>query len=362
MRESPSQLSASIREWGRELGFNAVGITGVDLAEEEALLLDWMAQGRHGEMAYFERHGAARARPQALVPGTVSVISVRLNYRPVGAKESWAVMRDPEAAFISRYALGRDYHKVMRQRLKKLAERIASEIGPFRHRAFADSAPVMEVALAQRAGLGWRGKHTLLLARDAGSFYFLGELYTDLNLDYDAPVEDHCGTCSRCIDVCPTQAIVAPYQLDARRCISYLTIELSGAIPVEFRPLIGNRVYGCDDCQLVCPWNKYAGDACVPDFSVRDGLDDVTLMRIFAWSEAEFLRHTEGSAIRRIGHERWRRNIAVALGNALRGEGLSATVRANIRAALAAARDQSTDLVREHIDWALAQTPPGDSP
>lgn len=362
MHDSPAQLSAAVKTWGRELGFDAVGIGGVDLAEEEALLLEWMAQGRHGEMAYFERHGATRARPQALVPGTVSIISVRLNYRPANAKESWSVIHDPEAAFISRYALGRDYHKVMRQRLQKLAERIEAAVGPFRHRAFSDSAPVMEVALAQRAGLGWRGKHTLLLSRDAGSFYFLGELYTDLNLDHDAPVEDHCGTCSRCIDVCPTQAILAPYQLDARRCISYLTIELPGPIPVEFRPLIGNRVYGCDDCQLVCPWNKYARDAGVPDFAVRGGLDDVSLLRIFAWTEAEFLRYTEGSAIRRIGHERWQRNVAVALGNALRAEGVDPTSRANIRTALTAHRDGATALVREHIDWALAQQPSGESP
>lgn len=360
MHDSPAQLSAAVKAWGRELGFDAVGICGVDLAEEEALLLQWMTQGRHGEMAYFERHGVTRARPQALVPGTVSIISVRLSYRPANARESWSVIHDPEAAFISRYALGRDYHKVMRQRLQKLAERIEAGVGPFRHRAFSDSAPVMEVALAQRAGLGWRGKHTLLLSRDAGSLYFLGELYTDLNLDHDAPVEDHCGTCSRCIDVCPTQAIVAPYQLDARRCISYLTIELGGAIPIEFRPLIGNRVYGCDDCQLVCPWNKYARDANVPDFAIRGGLDNVTLLRIFAWNEEEFMRFTEGSAIRRIGHERWLRNIAVALGNALRAAGVDADNRANIRTALAARRDQVTTMVREHIDWALAQNPSGE--
>lgn len=358
--DQAAELSRKIRQWGLELGFDAVGIGGVELEEEEALLLEWIAQGRHGEMAYFERHGVTRARPQALVSGTVSIISVRLNYRPADARESWSVIHDPEAAFLSRYALGRDYHKVMRQRLQKLAERIESGVGPFRHRAFSDSAPVMEVALAQRAGLGWRGKHTLLLSRDSGSFYFLGELYTDLNLDHDAPVEDHCGTCSRCIDVCPTQAIVAPYQLDARRCISYLTIELPGAIPVEFRALIGNRVYGCDDCQLVCPWNKYAQNAAVPDFAIRGGLDNVPLLRIFAWSEQEFLRHTEGSAIRRIGHERWLRNVAVAMGNALSSDGLTHEARANIRTALARRRDEVSELVREHIDWALAQAPSGE--
>jgi epoxyqueuosine reductase len=360
MRDSPKLLSAAVKEWGRELGFDAVGIGGVELVEEEALLLKWMSLGRHGEMAYFERHGTTRARPQALVPGTVSIISVRLNYRPSDAKDSWTVMEDPSAAFISRYALGRDYHKVMRQRLQKLADRIESEVGPFRHRAFSDSAPVMEVALGQRAGLGWRGKHTLLLSRDAGSFYFLGELYTDLNLDHDAPVEDHCGTCSRCITACPTGAIVAPYQLDARRCISYLTIELAGPIPLEFRSFIGNRVYGCDDCQLVCPWNKYAQDTAVPDFSIRSGLDDVSLLRIFAWSEEEFLRHTEGSAIRRIGHERWQRNIAVALGNALRAGTTDSITRANIRTALSARLEHASDLVREHIDWALTQSSSGE--
>ncbi len=356
MKESPAELSQQVKVWAKEAGFDAVGIGGVALAEEEALLLQWIAQGRHGEMRWFETHGVTRSRPHALVPGTVSIISVRLNYRPVNARESWSVMNDPEAAFVSRYALGRDYHKVMRQRLKVLATRIEAETGPFRHRAFADSAPVMEVALAQRAGLGWRGKHTLLLSRDAGSFYFLGELYTDLNLDHDAPVDDHCGTCTRCIDICPTNAIIAPYQLDARRCISYLTIELAGPIPLEFRPLIGNRVYGCDDCQLVCPWNKYATDASVSDFAVRDGLDDITLLRIFAWDEAEFLRRTEGTAIRRIGHERWQRNIAVALGNALSSPKLAPAESANIRSALTAKRDAATALVIEHIDWALSRS------
>jgi epoxyqueuosine reductase len=356
MRDSPAALSRSIKQWGRELGFSAVGITGVDLAEEEALLQQWLAKGYHGDMHYLEKHGTKRTRPGELVPGTISVISVRRDYRHENAKDSWAVMADPDAAFISRYALGRDYHKVMRNGLQSLAERIEAEVGKFAHRAFSDSAPVMEVALAQRAGLGWRGKHTLLLSREAGSFYFLAELYTDLNLEFDAPVDDHCGTCSRCIDVCPTQAILGPYLLDARRCISYLTIELEGAIPEHLRPLIGNRIYGCDDCQLVCPWNKYAQDAADPDFKVRDGLDDITLLQIFAWDETEFLRRTEGSAIRRIGHQRWLRNIAVALGNALRAPTLSADSRANIRHALAERRGAATAMVCEHIDWALLQS------
>jgi len=359
---SPAALSAAIKQWGRELGFSAVGISGVELAEEEALLQSWLSKGYHGEMRWLERHGTRRSRPQELVPGTVSVITVRRDYRPPAARDSWEVMAEPEAAFISRYALGRDYHKVMRNGLQALADRIKLEIGDFAHRAFSDSAPVMEVALAQRAGLGWRGKHTLLLSRDAGSFHFLAELYTDLNLDHDAPVDDHCGTCKRCIDVCPTQAILAPYLLDARRCISYLTIELEGAIPVEFRALIGNRIYGCDDCQLVCPWNKYAQDATDGDFRVRDGLDNITLLRIFAWEESEFLSRMQGSAIRRIGYQRWQRNVAVALGNALASNNTVSDSRASIRHALCTRRDDpaTSELVREHIDWALAQTPSGE--
>jgi epoxyqueuosine reductase len=296
-------------------------------------------------MDYMARHGARRARPAELVPGTLSVISARLNYTPRQARDSWETLADPQAAFVSRYAVGRDYHKVMRARLQDLADRMTSEIGPFHYRVFADSAPVMEVALAARSGLGWRGKHTLLLSRDAGSLYFLGELFVALDLARDPPVSAHCGTCERCIEVCPTRAIVAPYQLDARRCISYLTIEHHGAIPEELRPLLGNRIYGCDDCQLVCPWNKYARTAAIPDFEPRNGLDSATLVELFAWTEEEFDRRLEGSPIRRIGHERWLRNIAVALGNAPR---TAATV-----AALAARADHPSPLVREHVDWAL---------
>src|SRR6476619_3597137 len=308
-----SGVEARVKRWGRELGFDAVAIAGTDLARDEARLIEWLGRGWHGEMDYMARHGA---RPAELVPGTVSVITARLNYTPPDAREAWETLEDPSSAFVSRYALGRDYHKVLRARLQALAERMTAELGPFHYRVFTDSAPVMEVSLAAMAGLGWRGKHTLLLSRDAGSLFFLGELFVSLDLAKDAPVTAHCGTCERCIDICPTQAIVAPYQLDARRCISYLTIEHHGAIPEELRPLLGNRIYGCDDCQLVCPWNKYAHVAAVTDFAVRHGLDAPTLVELFAWTEEEFLQRFEGSAIRRIGHEKWLRNIAVALGNA----------------------------------------------
>jgi len=300
------------------------------------------------------RHGVARARPATLVPGTLRVITARLNYLPPAAVPGEAVLRQPAKAYVARYALGRDYHKVFRRRLQLLVERIAAAIGPFGHRVFTDSAPVLEVALAAKAGLGWRGKHTLLLSRDAGSLYFLGELFTDLPLPADAPVSGHCGTCSKCIDICPTQAIVAPYELAARRCVSYLTIEHHGAIPEELRAPMGNRIYGCDDCQLTCPWNKYARDAADPDFAVRNHLDDAALVDLFAWSEEEFDKRFEGSAIRRIGHERWLRNIAVALGNAL----ASGADAAPINAALAARAEHPSPLVREHVRWALAQGAP----
>jgi epoxyqueuosine reductase len=342
-----NSLEARIKQWGRELGLGAVAIAGTRLEEEEARLLDWLGRGWHGGMDYMARHGARRARPAELVPGTVSVISVRLDYWPHDARDSWAVIEDPELAFVSRYALGRDYHKVLRAKLQALAERMRAELGEFHYRVFTDSAPVMEVALAARAGLGWHGKHTLLLSRDAGSLFFLGELFVSLDLSKDPATTQHCGTCTRCIDVCPTQAIVGPYQLDARRCISYLTIEHHGSIPEEFRPLLGNRIYGCDDCQLVCPWNKFAQEAASPDFAVRNGLDAATLVELFAWSEEEFNRRLEGSAIRRIGHERWLRNIAVALGN---GPG-----SAGSRAALAARADHPSAMVREHVAWAMAQ-------
>jgi epoxyqueuosine reductase len=342
-----ASVEARVKRWGRELGFDAIAIAGTDLATEEARLLEWLGRGWHGEMDYMARHGVRRARPAELVPGTISVITARLNYTPAEARDSAEVLDDPERAFVSRYALGRDYHKVLRARLQALAERMTEELGPFHYRVFTDSAPVMEVSLAARSGLGWRGKHTLLLSRDAGSLFFLGELFVSLDLTRDAPVTEHCGTCERCIDICPTQAIVAPYQLDARRCISYLTIEHHGPIPEALREAMGNRIYGCDDCQLVCPWNKYAKPAGDPDFAVRNALDAAELVDLFGWSEEEFDRRFEGSAIRRIGHERWLRNIAVALGNAPRSE--------RIRTALAARRDHPSALVREHVAWAIAR-------
>jgi len=336
-------LALRIKQWGRELGFDAVGIADTELSEAECYLHNWLAKGYHGEMEYMSRHGSKRTHPAELVPGTLRVISVRMDYLPEEPDPS-ALLEDPASAFISRYALGRDYHKVLRSRLKKLAQRISDEIGVFAHRAFVDSAPVMEKALAQKAGLGWIGKHSNLLARDAGSWFFLGELYTDLPLPPDEPVSDHCGDCQACIDVCPTRAIVAPYQVDARRCISYLTIELHGAIPAELRPLMGNRIYGCDDCQQCCPWNRFASPATEPDFAPRNGLDRVSLEKLFRWDEEEFLRRTEGSAIRRIGHERWRRNIAVALGNS----GDPACIPL-LRAAL----EGASGLLRDHIEWAI---------
>jgi epoxyqueuosine reductase len=339
-------LAASIKAWGRELGFNAVGIADVNLGAAETRLAEWLARGFHGELEYMTRHSTKRARPAELVPGTVRVITARMDYLPQAA-DAQDVLGQPSLAYIARYAVGRDYHKVLRARLQRLADRIADEIGDFGYRVFTDSAPVMEVELAARAGLGWRGKNTLLLARDAGSYFFLGEIYTDLPLPVDAPVPEHCGACTRCIDICPTHAIVAPYSLDARRCISYLTIELKGSIPVELRPLIGNRVYGCDDCQLVCPWNKYARPTSEPDFRVRHGLDAAELVNLFAWTEQEFHARLAGSAIHRIGYERWSRNLAVGLGNA-------PTSRQIINA-LHARKDDPSALVREHVEWALKQ-------
>lgn len=340
-----ARLAGQIKAWGLELGFQQVGISDVDLHADERHLLAWLAAGRHGEMDYMARHGVRRARPAELVPGTVRVIAARMDYWPAAAIET--VLNDPARAFISRYALGRDYHKLVRARLEKLARRIHASIGPFGYRAFTDSAPVLEKALAQKAGLGWIGKHTNLLHDKTGSWFFLGELYTDLPLPVDAPGQNHCGTCQACLDICPTRAIVAPYELDARRCISYLTIELRGPIPVELRPLMGNRIYGCDDCQLVCPWNRFARLSREPDFAPRHGLGAPQLIELFAWSEAEFLKTTEGSAIRRIGHECWLRNIAVALGNA--------PTSAAIMDALQARADHSSTLVREHVRWALAR-------
>jgi epoxyqueuosine reductase len=358
-------LVAQIRSWGAELGFDAIRIASIDLSHAEEGLQTWLAQGFHGDMDYMANHGMLRARPAELVAGTVRAIVARMPYLPHPTRErgpaedwrtiEWDRLRRPEDATISLYARGRDYHKVLRQRLQKLAEKIAAAVGPYGFRVFTDSAPVLEVALASNGGLGWRGKHTLLLDRDAGSMFFLGEILIDLPLPEDPPVEPHCGNCTRCIDVCPTQAIVAPYVVDARRCISYLTIEHKGSIPVELRAAMGNHVYGCDDCQLICPWNKFAVPANVPDFDVRNGLDAATLAGLFAWTEAEFNRRLEGSPIRRIGHERWLRNIAVAIGNALR-EPLADDTRAQLTAALHARADDPSALVREHVAWALAQT------
>ncbi|HSA71451.1 MAG TPA: tRNA epoxyqueuosine(34) reductase QueG [Burkholderiales bacterium] len=342
-----AQLARQIKGWGRELGFQGIGITDTDLSDAEARLLDWLGRGYHGEMDYMARHGASRAQPAAILPGTVRVIAARMNYRPQQVRESWAVVRERSRAFVSRYAMGRDYHIVIRKRLQRLADRIGAAVEGFRYRAFTDSAPVMEVELARKAGLGWRGKHTLLLDREAGSYFFLGELYTDLPLPVDRPQQDHCGTCRKCIDICPTQAIVAPYQLDARRCISYLTIEHKSAIPEELRPLIGNRVYGCDDCQLACPWNRFAPSSTEADFAVRNGLDDAELVELFSWSERDFSERLAGSAIRRIGYERWLRNLAVGLGNAASSPAVIGALRARA--------DDPSALVREHVAWALAQ-------
>jgi epoxyqueuosine reductase len=342
----PGRLAGAVKAWGKELGFQEIGITdaAADMSQSESGLQQWLAEGYHGEMDYMGKHGTRRTRPAELVPGTLRVISARMNYMPE-SKDSWDVIEDGEKAFISRYALGRDYHKVLRARLQKLADRIATVATPFNYRVFSDSAPVMEVEWAQKSGVGWRGKHTLLLSRDAGSMFFLGEIYTDLPLAVDNPVANYCGSCTRCIDVCPTQAIIGPYRLDARRCISYLTIEHKGSIPEMLRPLIGNRVYGCDDCQLICPWNKFAAHTSEADFAVRNGLDDVSLVELFAWSSEEFDVRLAGSPIRRIGHEQWLRNLAVGLGNAPSSSA--------VLAALQARRDDPSPLVREHVRWAL---------
>ena len=351
-----SALALTIKAWGRDPGFADVRIADVDLSHAEAGLLSWLEKGYHGEMDYMAAHGIKRARPAELVPGTVRVITVRMDYLPRATPSDWreteiARLADPRAATIGVYARGRDYHKVLRNRLQQLSDRIKGEVGEFGYRVFTDSAPVMEEVLAEKSGLGWRGKHTLLLSREAGSMFFLGELFIDFALPVDAPVEQHCGTCTACIDICPTQAILGPHLLDARRCISYLTIELKGSIPIELRPLIGNRVYGCDDCQTICPWNKFAQRATLPDFDVRHGLDSAGMVELFGWSEEEFNQKMEGSPIRRIGHERWLRNIAVGLGNAAIG----ARGASDIVAALQARTMHSSALVREHVEWALAR-------
>ena len=340
-------LATDIKRWGLELGFSQVGITDTDLSAAEERYRHWLLKGFHGAMDYMAKHGDKRTRPAELIPGTLRVISVRMDYLPPAAADSEEVMNSGEQAFISRYALGRDYHKVLRNRLQKLCDHIASSIESqeFNYRVFTDSAPVLEVELAQKAGLGWRGKHTLLLSREAGSWFFLGEIYTDLPLPIDVPGQNHCGTCNACLSVCPTQAIVAPYEVDARRCISYLTIELKDSIPEDLRPLIGNRVYGCDDCQLTCPWNRFAQTTQQDDFHVRHGLDNITLVELFSWDETTFREKMAGSAIHRIGYKQWLRNLAVGLGNA--------PGTPEVIAALKMRQDDDSALVREHVRWAL---------
>ncbi|QMU62581.1 MAG: tRNA epoxyqueuosine(34) reductase QueG [Gammaproteobacteria bacterium] len=342
-----SKLAQDIRAWSIELGFDEVGITNTELSEHETHLMNWLAAGYQGEMQYMDKHGTKRSQPEKLIPGTIRIISTRINYQTPDAADEEDVLNNHELAYISRYALGRDYHKVIRKRLQKLADKIAKEVGPFGYRAFVDSAPVLEKALAEKAGLGWIGKHTNLINRECGSWFFLGELYTDLPLPIDSPVENHCGTCNKCIEICPTQAIIAPYKLDARRCISYHTIELRESIPIEFRKAMGNRIYGCDDCQLYCPWNRFEQKSELADFAVRNNLDAPELISLFSWSEEEFLKNTEGSAIRRIGYECWLRNIAVALGNA--------PSSSKINTALQEKQSHPSELVREHVAWAIEQ-------
>lgn len=342
-------LKQSIINWARELGFQDIRIANAeaDMSSAETGLSAWLAMGFHGDMDYMAKHGTKRTRPNELIPGVSRVISVRMNYLPGDAKESWSVIKDSHQAFISRYALGRDYHKVLRGRLQKLVEKMEVVIGSFNYRVFSDSAPVMEVEWASKSGLGWRGKHTLLLSREAGSFFFLAEIYTDIPLPVDEPSKNYCGSCTRCLEVCPTNAIIAPYKLDARRCISYLTIELKGSIPEPLRPLIGNRVYGCDDCQLVCPWNKFAKPTLEPDFAVRNGLDDSSLVELFAWTQDDFEVKLAGSPIRRIGYQQWLRNLAVGLGNA--------PTLPSVVQALKNRSNDSSALVQEHVRWALKQ-------
>ncbi len=345
------QLSRALLEdmqiWARSLGFQQLGVSDIDLSAAEDQLQQWLARGFHGEMEFMQRHGSLRTHPEELVPGTIRVITARMDYWPETAADAWQVIGESELGFISRYALGRDYHKLIRKRLLRLSKRIEEAVGAMGDRVFTDSAPVMEKALAQKSGLGWIGKHTNVLNRQNGSYFFLGEIYTDLPLPLTEPVSDHCGSCTACIDICPTQAIVAPYELDARRCISYLTIELRGSIPVEFRPMMGNRIYGCDDCQLVCPWNKFAQMTTESAYLPREGLDAPQLVELFSWTEAEFLQRLEGSPIRRIGYECWLRNIAIALGNAKTSQKIVAALKGRL--------EHPSELVREHVQWALEQ-------
>ena len=340
-------LADKIKQWGIELGFSDVGFANTKLRDYELKLLEWLDGGMHGKMHFMEKHGNKRSRPEKLVKDTISIISVRINYLDKDAADANTILKQHQKAYVSRYALGRDYHKLIRKRLQQLADKITQTIGPFSYRAFSDSAPVLEKPLAEQAALGWIGKHTLLLNQDAGSWFFLGELYTNLPLPPSTPTANHCGSCKRCIDICPTQAIVAPYKLDARRCIAYLTIEFKGSIPIELRPLIGNRIFGCDDCQLVCPWNRYAGYSTEEKFRTRHHLDSADLIELFAWSEQEFCDKLAGSAIKRSGYESWLRNIAVALGNA--------PSRNEIIQALKTRLHHPFEIVREHVRWALDQ-------
>lgn len=377
MTEGPNhidyeQLLQQISQWSKELGFQQLGVSDIDLTEHDKHLNDWIAAGFHGEMDYMHKHGSKRSHPEQLVDNTCRVISVRMDYMPPDCELSDAVLDNPKLGFISRYALGRDYHKVMRKRLQKLSDRIKTEIGEFGYRVFVDSAPVLEKALAEKSGLGWIGKHTNLINSKAGSWFFLGEVYTDLPLPLSSSVkpksinsnktdlndiepgnmgdsENHCGTCTACLDICPTKAIIAPYKVDARRCISYLTIELHGSIPLEFREAMGNRIYGCDDCQLCCPWNRFSQPTNEQDFHARHPLDAPDLIELFSWSEETFLKQTEGSAIRRIGYQHWLRNIAIALGNAPTTEKVTTVLK------LKRQEFKDNEMLLEHIDWALAQ-------
>jgi len=354
-KEQLAKLSQQIKVWGQELGFQEVAITDTELSQAEEALSHWLNQGCHGDMDWMKHHGSKRSRPAELVAGTHRIITGRMDYWPPDIIKAESVLSNPDKAYISRYALGRDYHKVLRQRLKKLAEKIENEVGEFGYRVFVDSAPVMEKPLAEKAGLGWIGKHSNLLNKDAGSWFFLGEIYTDLPLNVDTATEKHCGTCQACLDICPTKAITQPYVVDARLCISYLTIELKGSIPESLRPLMGNRIYGCDDCQLCCPWNRFATDSPEVDFMPRHHLDDVNLLELFNWDEKTFLNKTEGTAIRRIGHERWLRNIAVALGNIAVNSNIKNDANKTIIKALMEKKTHPSEIVKEHVEWAIKQ-------
>lgn len=343
-----TEVATNIKLMAGNLGFQHTGISDTSLGDTETRLNQWLEAGRHGDMQWMQRHGTKRCNPEQLVPGTVRIISVRMDYLPANSMQMQEVLDDSSRAYISRYALGRDYHKLVRKRLQHLASAIEQQYGSFGYRVFVDSAPVMEKPIAAKAGLGWIGKHTNLINTTAGSWFFLGEIYTDMPLPTDTPAQDHCGDCRACIDICPTRAITAPYQLDARLCVSYLTIEHEGSIPLELRPLIGNRIYGCDDCQICCPWNRFADFSDERDFHPRHQLDDISLLELFSWDKATFLTNTEGSAIRRIGHERWLRNVAVALGNATAN-------RTQIIEALRQTHLKVSGLVQEHIDWAIGR-------